>query len=268
MHIRTIHVILGSILIALFVVSMHRRHNNSMESHQLVHYIEAYFSSMMPPQVNKKELFVWFSGWNAPVFNAVTHFYYQKDINAHINGILEKAPKNKPISFWVDQLQDADNLIKALETHGFKKAVTCPFMIWNVTEIEKPSANIKRVDKNTVNTFNSLIGSIFGLDAETQQDFGTFHNNSPAENYLVYTNDTAIGVGTLFVTGNVGLILNIGVLPEYQKQGFGSALSQFLMHRAHELNLKKVVLNANPIAIAMYQKLGFIKAYDLDIYTR
>lgn len=265
---RTLHLLFLCVLIALCTYALYRTLRKEKQDQKLVHYIEAYFSSMMPPQINNKELFVWFSGWNAPVFNAVTHFYYQNDIDAHINAILEKAPKDKPISFWVDALQDSKNLVKELEAHGFKKAVTCPFMTWQVTKIEKPSVTIKRTNNNTIDTFNSLIGSIFGLDAETQQGFGIANDNSPAENYLVYADDTAIGVGTLFITDNVGLILNIGILPEYQKKGFGSAISQFLMHRTYELNLNEAVLNASPAAIAMYQKLGFVKAYDLDIYAK
>lgn len=264
----TIFITLGTVLTTLLIMNMLRRQRNERESLYLVHYVEAYYKSMMPPQIDTKDAFAWFTGLKVPVFNSITHFYYTKNQGKHLDQILQIAPKDKPISIWVEELQDSSNLVKELTARDFKKIVTCPFMTWQVTEIKKPAFTIKRTDAQTFASYNALLGKIFGLDNETEQGFGKLQSNSSAENYLIYIDTTPVGTGTLFVTGNVGLLLNIGVHPEYQKQGLGTAISQFLMHRAYELKLKKVVLNANPVAFGMYQKLGFKKDHDLDIYAK
>lgn len=236
--------------------------------HNLVRFIEYYYSSMAAPQINTPEAFVWFTGLNMPVSNAVTHFHYKENIPAHLESILKIAPEGKPLSFWIDEFQDATVLKEELETRNFKKAVTIPFMVWNVAALEKPTTEIKRTTPKTFDLFTRILGSVFGLDDKTAHDYGILLGRSSAEHYIIYVDEKAVGAGTLFVSGNTGLILNIAVLPEYQRKGLGSAISQFLMHRAYELKLEKVVLNANPAAISMYQKLGFKTTYDLDIYAK
>jgi ribosomal protein S18 acetylase RimI-like enzyme len=267
MRITSLQLIVALILISLCTYTLYRFFSKEKRDTKLVQYIENYYSSMMPPQLQNPEVFVWFTALNIPTLNAITHFYYTTDIGTRIDAILEKAPQ-KPISFWVEEWQDSKDLVKELEARGFQKVVTCPFMSWKVSEIQKPSNTIKRRDQATADAFNTILGRGFGLDRETEQGYGALQNNSSAESYLIYTDDVPVGTGTLFITDNVGLILNITVLPEYQKKGFGSAITQFLMHRAYELNLEKVILNANPGAISVYQKLGFKHLYDLYIYAK
>lgn len=251
-------------MLGLYHMMQHTQHNNQ----NLIRYIEAYYTSMAKPQITTPEAFAWFTGINMPVFNSVTHFTYQTDIASHLNQVLSFAPKDRSITIWVDALQDADALRAELAKRDFKKLVTCPFMTWHVTTQEKPSAIITPVTPETFTTYLSIIEKVFGLDEHTTQDYGALHARSAAQDYIIYDADTAVGTGTLFVTDSVGLILNIAILPEFQRKGLGSAVSQFLMYQAYELGLEKVILNANPAAIAMYQKLGFKIAYDLDIYMR
>lgn len=262
-------IIYVSLLVLCLLLGFYHMMQHTRDTHEnLTRYVEAYYTSMAKPQITTPEAFVWFTGINMPVFNSVTHFTYQTNIESHLDNVLALAPKDKSITVWIDALQNAATLQEELAKRNFKKMVTCPFMTWHVTAQEKPSAIITRVTPETFSIYLSIIGSVFGLDEQTTKEYGALHAHSTAENYIIYDADTAVGTGTLFVSNSVGLILNIAILPEFQRKGLGSAISQFLMHRAHELGLEKVVLNANPGAIAMYQKLGFEIAYDLTIYMR
>ncbi len=239
------------------------------KNENLTHFVENYYASMMQPQINTPETFVWFTGVNMAVFNSVTRFYYTQNINAHMQEILSIAPQDRPIAFWIDALQpNAKELQTALEKEHFAKVVTCPFMVWHTTTIAKPSAIIERVTPQTYDQFITIISTVFGLDAKTAQEFGALHARSQSENYILYADGHAVGAGTLYIHDKIGLILNVAIMPEHQRKGLGSHISQYLMYRAAELKLEKVVLNANPIAIKVYERLGFKIDYDLDIYAR
>lgn len=248
---------------ALFVYKKRR-----MQNQRLLGYVEDYFTSMHPPHINTPEVYAWFSGLNYPIFNAVTHFYHTTNITDHVDTILKDAPHGKPVSFWINSLQDGCELINVLTQRGFKKIASFPLMAWPVTAIKKPVHTIKRVTPDTNATYHDIIAVVSEFNEELKKGHQKLLDNSSAQNYLLYSDGIPVAAGTLFVTGNVGAIFNINVLPAYQKKGYGTAISQFLMYKAHELCLQTVVLNSAPIARKMYEKLGFVKKFDVDIYAR
>lgn len=54
----------------------------------------------------------------------------------------------------------------------------------------------------------------------------------------------------------------VGVLPEYQKKGYGEKLINYTMNRAKELGYNYILITGNP---NYYKKYGFVKATDYGI---
>lgn len=55
----------------------------------------------------------------------------------------------------------------------------------------------------------------------------------------------------------------VGVLPEYQKKGYGEKLINYTMDRARELGYNYILITGNP---DYYKKYGFVKASDYGIF--
>ncbi|HJR78725.1 MAG TPA: GNAT family N-acetyltransferase [Anaerolineales bacterium] len=76
-----------------------------------------------------------------------------------------------------------------------------------------------------------------------------------------------VPIGRLIVEnrGDHFLIMDIALLPEYQRSGIGTFLIQELKHEATLLNLSLVlrVEFFNP-AVRLYQRLGFVKTRDVN----
>lgn len=73
------------------------------------------------------------------------------------------------------------------------------------------------------------------------------------------------------LTGGIGMISDMAVLPTYQRRGVGAALLEAVMKRAERLNLDRLLVDsarANDRARAFYESLGFAGADMLMIRLR
>lgn len=86
-----------------------------------------------------------------------------------------------------------------------------------------------------------------------------------ARSYVIETDGTA--VGRLITTGEV-LLVDIAVLPESRNLGIGSFVLRRLLDEAKKAK-KNVILQvekSNPAAIRLYERFGFEKTGEDDLY--
>lgn len=239
----------------------------SMEKFKILQDFENFYNAMQPAQENTKEAFIWFSGIPDPIFNAVMHLSCNHNLIQKVDAIIENAPPGLPIAFWVHPENHAEGLAKTLTQKGFQPLIVCPLMAWSVTPIAMPSADIRKADAD-MTIFHDILATTFHLDQATKEGFVQLLGKIKAENYLLYLEDKPVGIGTLFPTEKVGGIFDIAVLPDYQKHKCGKAMMEFLMKRAHDLGLEKLILLSSPVAEKLYSDLGFEKCFDIEIYAR
>lgn len=65
-----------------------------------------------------------------------------------------------------------------------------------------------------------------------------------------------VGTARLLASGQIG---RMAVLPEYRKQGIGSAMLIRLLEIASDNNIDNLFLNAQVDAIEFYKRLGFVE---------
>jgi len=227
--------------------------------------VEACYDALHPAQEKGTEAFSWRSDLANPFMNVIMHLI-AKDVEKKVDALLTQFPPQLPLSFWVHHLNRAPDLVKVLEAKGFQLAGKCPLMTWDVRAIELPAKKVERV--TNFETFCDISAHSFHFDDALKREFGKFMQRISSENYLVYLAGQAVGVGSLCVHQKVGLVFNVGTLPEHQKKGCASALMQFLMRRAKELGLEHLLLISSPAAEKMYNQLGFEKKLDIEIYAR
>ena len=227
--------------------------------------LENFYDLLTPAQENTPEFFVWFSGIPHPLFNAIMHLKHE-DVQEKVETLVSQAPQNLPFSFWVHSQNGTNNLIEVLHAKGFQPIATCPLMTWHVNTIPLPQ---HRIETANLDIFCDLLGKIFHFDEPTKESFANLLDNVvQAKNYILYHENQSIGTGTLVVNEKIGGVFNVGILPEYQKKGYGRAMMQFLMNKASNLGLDHVVLLSSPNTENFYSHLNFTKDLDIDVYVK
>ena len=77
---------------------------------------------------------------------------------------------------------------------------------------------------------------------------------------VIVIGDSIIGNGQLIVYSTSAECANLFVIPEYRRQGIGTALIEVLTAVAYHLNITNLEIGVsidNPRALALYQRLGF-----------
>jgi ribosomal protein S18 acetylase RimI-like enzyme len=223
---------------------------------------ESFYEEMAPAYEQSPDAFIWISGYSHPLFNVVMRFSYTEDAGERIDDLLAKNPR-LPMSFWVQP--QSRTLPTLLNERGFQLVMSTPLMEWEVVPIPATEWDIRPAD---MTHFETILGSVFHFDASTLKNYMSLFKPTSAEHYLIYHYGRPIGTGTLFPYKGIGGIFNISTLEAYQKQGYGCAMMKFLMNRASQLYLKKLILQSSPMAVKLYTDLGFKKCFDVNVYAK
>src|ERR1700691_5188044 len=87
-----------------------------MKKFGLIQHFESFFEAMKPAEENNEEAFAWFSGLPHPMYNSITHLSSDKqNVSKEVDRLIDKAPTNTPISFWVHPENRADGLVEVLK---------------------------------------------------------------------------------------------------------------------------------------------------------
>lgn len=84
--------------------------------------------------------------------------------------------------------------------------------------------------------------------------------NQNAYFYVLLYQDKVVGYGGMHISIDECYIANIAVLPSFQGNGFGKAITQNLINKAQNLNCEFISLEVRPsniVAVSMYRLLGF-----------
>lgn len=85
---------------------------------------------------------------------------------------------------------------------------------------------------------------------------------------FVDSKDVVRGYGQLTTWPNCAEITDLIIAEGYRSQGIGTALIQYLMRSAREMQMECVEIGAavdNPRALALYRRLGFEESHTLDL---
>jgi GNAT superfamily N-acetyltransferase len=225
---------------------------------------ESIYALFTPPQEKTPECCLWLTGLHNPFCNIVQHCSYSSGLTERVDALMAQDPTGT-LSFWVDRTKDAP-LIAILEAKHFQNIGTFPLMDWKCVNIGQPHGyEIRPVDFAEC---KSIIAELFCLEGETLKGYANLMRSPNATHYLLYCEGKPVCTGTLLISGNVGGVFNIATLPAYQKRGFGRAMSQFLMHRAWEKQLHRLILISSPGAHKLYASLGFKVDANMEVYSR
>jgi predicted GNAT family N-acyltransferase len=78
--------------------------------------------------------------------------------------------------------------------------------------------------------------------------------DAASEHAIALLDGRCIGTARLLPDGRLG---RMAVLPQWRRQGVGTALARALIEQAQQRGLRRVVLHAQTHAVGFYRKLGF-----------
>lgn len=249
-----------------YFTCLHSEEPSLKQSLNALRQLENCYDAIYPAQERGEHAFVWLSGIPDPFLNAVMHLSCP-DVIQKVDELLSMHQKH-PLSFWVHPGNQVHGLIEVLQARHFSPIIQCTLMTWPVQEISSTPYDIHLVHGSHMDAFMEITSQAFGMDGVVKEVYAKFINKASIEKYLLYVDRVPIATGILVVHKNTGGIFNIAVLPEYQKRGYGQAIMHFLMHRAHFLGLKQLVLLSSPLAKMLYLRLGFEQVFDIDVYAK
>lgn len=218
------------------------------------------------------------------------HFYVWGIDYACHNGVIEKDGNRIPTEEEID------------ETIAYFSAKNVPFMWWSSAKIlekkgfqfggilkgvaidiskELPSGapsssdlKIKIVQSESeLEKFTVLAGNAFGLTSKAIEQWipvnKTLMKSSENIHLMAYVNDAPVGTATLSLSPSSAGIWNLSTLPEYRKQGVGSALVRAALVEAKNRQHQHVmaVLMPKGLAWGLLNKLGFEAVCEFPFYV-
>jgi GNAT superfamily N-acetyltransferase len=122
-------------------------------------------------------------------------------------------------------------------------------------EKEKEAFNSIQIEQ----IFPSLTWRIRHQTMYPDQEFNfvKLKNDFDGLHFGLYLNHNLTGVVSLFIDGENAQFRKLAILPDYQKQGLGFKLMEYLIDFCKIQNIKHLYCSARATAIPFYQKLGF-----------
>src|SRR5258708_3787631 len=103
----------------------------------------------------------------------------------------------------------------------------------------------------------------FGGELAIFHDAYARHGYGPASfslHYIGYLGDTPVTSGTLLDAGGCAAIYDLSTPPAFRRQGFGSALTHFMMQEIRNRGYADTWIWSSDIGKNVYQELGFVDA--------
>lgn len=235
---------------------------DSVDKRAIFLEFQNFYEAIHPAQAKNANVYAWFSHIPHPFLNVVIHLSCD-DVPGTVDALLQKNRMHNPMTFWIHPENHADGLVDVLKNRNFSLLVTCPAMTWNVQSVPLYEADIRSANKEIL---YEIVSTVYQHNEAVKKECPKLLDELDCENYIFYINDKPMSTASLFVHGSVGEIFNDATLPEW---GVASKeMMQFLMHRAYELNLERLIVLSYPEAEELYNQLGFETLFNVEVYSR
>lgn len=90
-----------------------------------------------------------------------------------------------------------------------------------------------------------------------QTIFQNLAKSEVIENYIGYKSGKPVAISMLFKDEEWAGIYFVGTLPEHERKGYGTSLTQYAMQKGLERGCKEAILQATQAGEPVYHKIGF-----------
>lgn len=216
-----------------------------------------FYEAIHPAQENSRDVYAWFSDIPHPFLNLVLRFSSELYALPFLND-------TRPMTLWVPPENRTDVLLASFALRGFKSLGIWPAMLWQVQPLASSgTADIRRENGAT---FYSILSQVYTVDEEFLKRYAQMLQPLACEHYVLYVNEQAVSVASLFIHEQMAEVFNEATL-SHRREAHADMM-QFLMKRAGELGLDRLVTLSSPEAQELYESLGFATVVPLEIFER
>jgi GNAT superfamily N-acetyltransferase len=184
------------------------------------------------------------------------------------NALIDRfCSRNVPCFWWSGPANHDQQVASILETRGFVKAVEGAAMaidLSNCPNFNSGTVEICEVEcASQMSDWCSTCTAAFEFDDALS---GWWHelftsiphgSPSPLTHFLAAIDGEPVGTASAFVEDGVVGLASVGVRSEHRRRGIGSAITLAALDAARNLGSRLGVLFSSPMAVAMYEGLGF-----------
>jgi len=227
------------------------------------------------------EVLWWVTGVEAAAFNGVLRATVPParadDAIGAVSATLDS--RGAPWSWYVGPASLPLDLADRLGAQGFRVIDTLPGMAAPLEDVDQPAApaslRFEQVrEEPSLSAFGTLLGLAFDMPPAVVEPFLRMLDLAgraslpEIRNYIALDDGEPVACGSLVLAAGVAGLYNIGVPPERQGQGFGTALTVALMAEARAAGVKTAVLWSSAAGQRCYRALGFAERCRLTLYAR
>ncbi len=191
--------------------------------------------------------------------------------------LLFKEAKNELENYEIDHVlfvhqpsgKDAKHVI---EKYGADIERTEYLMELDTAQFSKLETELKLTKANEayLNEMAAIYPAIFhDVNKDTESALKTILDTEHFDTYLLYSDDTIIGMCNVNRQEDKFYIFGLGILPEYRNQGYGKQMISLLLEELILIKNKRILLEVssdNQSAFALYKNSGFIVQQQYDYY--
>jgi GNAT superfamily N-acetyltransferase len=208
----------------------------------------------------------WFSSSHVPVFNG-TGIFTERLLNRDTLTAINKCftARERPYCLVVvDGL--VSNAPERLSSLGYWEYDHMPAMVldgppleWRSPDLPSGLNIVRVVNRSDLLSFRFLLSRVFHIPAPEVDLImsGKTLTIPHVRHYLGRVGHRTIATATLVLTEPLASIWNVGTLPEYRRQGIGTALMRHTLDEAREEGYRSNMLLASPDGVPMYVRLGY-----------
>lgn len=225
------------------------------------------------------EVLWWVTGVEAAPFNGVLRATLAPgradDVIDAVSATI--ASRGSPWSWYVGPASLPLDLPDRLGARGFRVLETLPGMAAPLDPLPPLDAGLRYEqvrEEPSLEAFGTLLGLAFDLPTPVVEpflrmlDLGGRAPSPEIRNYIALDEGEPVACGSLVLAAGVAGFYNIGVLPDRQGRGVGTALTSALMAEARASGAETAVLWSSVAGLRCYRALGFEERCRLTLFAR
>lgn len=224
------------------------------------------------------------SGVADPTFNAVAYTRFDPGTaRARIEQVLARmAQTGRPFLWWVDPGSTPPDLEARLVAAGFTEAETMPVMVLSLeappagpSAAERVGSELKIREVVTAAQwadFADVLLSCWETGRSQMREFlaqarlSAFAEDSRSRFLVGYVDDVPVCTADALLHAGVAGIYNVVTRAEYQRRGYGTAITLAALELARDAGYRAASLQASPQGRPVYLRIGFEQVGRYVIY--
>jgi len=253
----------------------------SMESN-LVAYWSPYGRANGSAASQAENVYWYYTGIMVDIANGVLYARLDPDgVETVVRQLQERIEaQGAPVLWWLNPLSTPANIGSLLESYGLQAAGEVPGMALNLNQLDEEQNQLENFEIRQLDsidlqkTWARVAGKGTGFpDTEVEAFSNLEANLSDAQyraqiRYIGYLEGEPVATSAMVLDSGVAGIYAVATLPQARRKGIGRLMTVLPLLDARRQGYHTGVLQASPMGLPIYQKIGFRQVCNFNLYIQ